>query len=71
VKNLYLDRLAVGGGDAAGMLRRIKKAAGRVRPGAEPKFLQDRFTTAGCRGHHDHGVDREEIARSIVADTFA
>jgi hypothetical protein len=30
MKTLYLDELAVGGGDGAGMLRRIKKAAARV-----------------------------------------
>jgi hypothetical protein len=32
MKGLYLDELAIGGGDGAGMLRRIKKAAGRVGP---------------------------------------
>jgi hypothetical protein len=32
MKHLYLDELAVGGGDGAGMLRRIKKAAARVGP---------------------------------------
>jgi hypothetical protein len=32
MKGLYLDNLAVGGGDGAGMLRRIKKAAFRVGP---------------------------------------
>jgi hypothetical protein len=32
MKGLYLDELAVGGGDGAGMLRRIRKAAGRVGP---------------------------------------
>jgi hypothetical protein len=31
-KNLYLDELAVGGGDGTDMLRRIKKAALRVGP---------------------------------------
>jgi hypothetical protein len=30
MKRLYLDELAVGGGDGAGLLRRIKKAAARV-----------------------------------------
>jgi hypothetical protein len=30
VKDLYLDQLAVGGGDGTGMLRRVKKAAVRV-----------------------------------------
>jgi hypothetical protein len=32
MKDLYLDKLAVGGGDGAGMLRRIKKAADQVGP---------------------------------------
>jgi hypothetical protein len=33
MKGPYLDNLAVGGGDGARMLRRIKKAAGQVGPG--------------------------------------
>jgi hypothetical protein len=32
MKHLYLDELAVGGGDGVGMLRRIKKAADQVGP---------------------------------------
>jgi hypothetical protein len=32
MKNLYLDELAVGGGEDTGMFRQLKKAAGRVGP---------------------------------------